>query len=382
MEDTVETKPTEKTKKEARFLGSDDIRSMINKSTGHKSAFDLSKENPADVPDWIPSGNRLLDSVICEGKLTGLPVGRITELAAEPSGGKSFLAVAFCKNAIQMGYEVVYFCSEPGGVEADFVQKVVGFDNLTHFTYVEVNFMEEIFATIETLLVNTNNRYLFVWDSYAATPSEAEAKGGFDPSSTFAIAPRVANLGLKKLMVPLAKRECTLLVLNQIRDNIGADKYKLMVEPYRIPGGKSMAHSYSLRLWLFANQAKGKAVVDENESKIGKTGRIFVKKSRYRTEGRECPMAFTWSGENPHLHNEELWLEALKDRSIILRNKITYKDGTSEKCPGENPAWTEWINDFSQPERRKKVEELIDQTFIYNYETIINIPKVAEDDDQ
>lgn len=368
-------------KEEKKFLPPDEIRKAINKKTGHKSAYDMSKENPALVKDWIPSGNRLLDSIMCDGMVAGIPVGRVIELAAEPGGGKSFLAVAYCHNAILKGYDVVYFCSEPGGVESDFLTKVLGTEALAKFTYVEVNFMEEVFETIETLLTNTNNKYLFVWDSYAATPAQAEATGGFDPSATFAIAPRVATLGLRKLMVPLAKRDSTLLVLNQIRDNIGADKYKLMYEPYRIPGGKGMAHTYSNRLWLFANNSKAKAVADEGGEKIGKTGKVVHKKSRHGTEGREAPIAFTWSGEHPHLHNEELWMDALKEKKILIWKPprwVLKLNGT--EIPIKLDDWQTLLKDL---DARKLIEKALDEAYVYNYQgaATIDTSKIVEADE-
>lgn len=383
MSEAEEVVSKTKNKKEEKFLPSEDVRKLINKQIGHKAAFDLSKDNPTEVKDWIPSGNRLLDAIMCDGMLAGIPVGRIVELAAEPSGGKSFLAVAYAKNAILKGYEVVYLCSEPGGVEADFLNKMLGESNLQKFTYVEVNFMEEVFQIIESLLSNTTNKYLFIWDSYAATPAKAEAEGGFDPSSSFAIAPRVATLGLRKLMVPLAKRDSTLLVLNQIRDNIGADKYKLMYEPYRIPGGKAMAHAYSNRLWLFANNSKSKAVADEDGEKIGKTGKIIHKKSRHGTEGREAPVAFTWSGDNPHLHNEELWLDALKDKKVIYWKNPNWL----MKCNGKEISIKpdDWDLYMKDSEMRKLIESVVDDTFIYNYKSdgpSSYLEKVVEDDDK
>lgn len=371
---------TEKKEKvEKKVLSPDEVRKAINKKTGHKSAFDMTKENPAEVKDWIPSGNRLLDSIMCDGMVAGIPVGRIIELAAEPGGGKSFLAVAYAKNALLKGYDVVYFCSEPGGVEADFLTKFIGVETLAKFTYVEVNFMEEVFETIESLLVNTNNKYLFVWDSYAATPAKAEADGGFDPSSTFAIAPRVATLGLRKLLVPLAKRESTLLVLNQIRDNIGADKYKLMYEPYRIPGGKGMAHAYSNRLWLFVNNSKAKSISDEGGEKIGKTGKVIHKKSRHGTEGREAPIAFTWSGDHPHLHNEELWMDALKERKVLFWKQprwVLRLNGA--EIPIKLDDWETLLKDV---EAKKLIMAALDEAYVYNYQSVTaEIPRVAEED--
>ena len=354
-----------KEKEASRQLDADEIKNIINKKAGHQTSFDLTKEDPTLVEEWIPTGSRLLDSIICEGVVGGIPAGSLVEIAGMPNSGKSFLAISICSNAIDLGYTVVYFDAE-GGVESNFLHKVLGIEKMKKFIYNQVSFLEEIFETIDNLLATTTQKFLFVLDSYAGCASKAETEGTFDPTSMFAINSRIASLGCKKLMMPLRKRGSTLIILNQVRDNIGANKYELAVTPFRVPGGLALAHAYSLRIWLFAFESKAKSLMDENSNKIGKIGRALIKKSRYRTEGRECPMQFVWSGENPRLVNEELWGEALKDRGIIYckgpNTYINFKTG-EEKIKKLD----DWMLQLAEPGFKQRVEALLDESLVYNY---------------
>ena len=59
----------------------DEMRRIINKKAGHEVAHSLSEDNPTQVKEWIPTGSRWLDSIICKGNLAGIPVGKIVEIA-------------------------------------------------------------------------------------------------------------------------------------------------------------------------------------------------------------------------------------------------------------------------------------------------------------
>ena len=52
------------------------VRSIINKKAGRTVAHTLTEDNPTEVRDWIPTGSRWLDSIICKGRLAGVPVGQ------------------------------------------------------------------------------------------------------------------------------------------------------------------------------------------------------------------------------------------------------------------------------------------------------------------
>ena len=62
-------------------------------------AHNLNEDSPTIVKDWIPTGSRWLDSIICRGQLAGIPVGKIAEIAGLESTGKSFLGAQVAANA-------------------------------------------------------------------------------------------------------------------------------------------------------------------------------------------------------------------------------------------------------------------------------------------
>ena len=81
--------------KKAKKLGRlnlKEMKSLINKKAGTQIAFSLSDDNPTDVKTWIPTGSRWLDSIICKGKLAGIPMGKVVEIAGQESTGKSYMA--------------------------------------------------------------------------------------------------------------------------------------------------------------------------------------------------------------------------------------------------------------------------------------------------
>ena len=89
-----------------------DHMTLVNKKAGRNVAHDLTGENPTEVKDWIPTGSRWLDSIICKGQLAGIPVGKVTEIAGLTSTGKSYMAAQIAATAQKQGKLVVYFDSE------------------------------------------------------------------------------------------------------------------------------------------------------------------------------------------------------------------------------------------------------------------------------
>ena len=64
-------------KQKAGKLSIADMRKIVNKKAGITVAHDLKGSNPTEVKEWIPTGSRWLDSIICKGKLAGIPVGKV-----------------------------------------------------------------------------------------------------------------------------------------------------------------------------------------------------------------------------------------------------------------------------------------------------------------
>jgi len=211
-------------KTKAGKLSIADMRNLINKKAGINVAHDLSAENPTEVKQWIPTGSRWLDSIVCRGKLAGIPVGKVVEIAGLESTGKSYMAALIAANAQKMDIDVIYFDSE-SAIDPSFLEKA-GCD-IDRVLYVQARSVEFVLETIEDLLGTNENQMLFIWDSLALTPSVSDVEGDFNPLSSMAVKPRILSKGMSKLTVPIANSKSTLLVLNQLKTNITIFKHGL-----------------------------------------------------------------------------------------------------------------------------------------------------------
>ena len=251
-------------KSKAGKLSIDQMRQLINKKAGIEVAHNLTEDNPTQVKDWIPTGSRWLDSIICRGQLAGIPVGKVVEIAGLEASGKSYMAAQIAANAQKMGIDVIYFDSE-SAIDPGFLEKAGC--NVENIIYVQASSVEFVLGAIEELLGNNENRMLFIWDSLALTPAVSDIEGDFNPLSSMAVKARILAKGMSKLTLPIADKQATFLVLNQLKTNITSGPMAhitAMTTPYMTPGGKAMHYSYSLRIWLTGRKAKSAFVLDDN----------------------------------------------------------------------------------------------------------------------
>jgi len=339
------------------------LRDIVNKKAGNEVAFNLTDDNPTDVSGWIPTGSRWLDSIICKGKMAGIPIGKVSEIAGLSASGKSYMAAQIAANAQKMDIDVVYFDSE-SALDSEFLANA-GCD-VKNILYVQATTVEFVLETIEELLGTAENRMLFIWDSLALTPALADLEGDFNPLSTMAQKPRILSKGMSKLVQPIANKHCTLLVLNQLKTNITSTPAEALVEPYFTPGGKALPYSYSVRIWLTGRKSKASYVIDDKGYRLGSEVKAKLKKSRFGTEGRECTFKILWGGENVAIQDEESWLEAIKSSSQFEQSgawfSLVYADGTKEKLQTAH-----WLDKLKNPKFKARVLELMDKELIQNF---------------
>lgn len=352
--------------KKAKKLGRlsvSEMRNLINKKAGMEVAFDLTKENPTQVKEWIPTGSRWLDSVICRGKLGGIPLGKIVEIAGLEGSGKSYMAAQIAANAQKMGIDVVYFDAE-SAIDPEFLASAgCDVDNLL---YLQPPSVEYVLETIEELLGSNENKMLFIWDSLALTPSVSDVQGDFNPQSSMAVKPRILAKGMSKLTVPIAASNSTFLVLNQLKTNITSNVAEAMTTPYVTPGGKAMHYAYSLRIWLTKRKAKASFIIDDNGFRVGSEVKVTLKKSRFGTEGRQCTFKILWGGD-VGIKDEESWLEAIKGSDSLKQSgawySLVYKSGKEEKFQA-----AKWLEKLKNKKFKDRVLEVMDQDIIMRFE--------------
>ena len=353
-----------KEKAKAGKLSMKDKLALINKRAGMEVAYNLKNDNPTEVTEWIPTGSRWLDSIVCRGKLAGVPVGRITEIAGMESSGKSYMAAQVAANAQKQGFSVVYFDSE-SAIDPSFLENAgCDIDNLI---YAQAASVEMVLETIEQLLTETDDKYLFVWDSLAFTPSNSDIEGDFNPQSSMAVKPRILSKGLSKLTVPIANSNSVLLVLNQLKTNITMNVAEAMTTPYFTPGGKALAYSYSLRIWLTKRKAKNAFIENDAGFRIGSEVKVKLEKSRFGTEGRNCTFQIVWGDKNPRILDRESWLQAVKSSDQIRSGgawyTLIYDDGGEQKFQG-----TKWLDFLEDEKFYNQILRLMDREVIQKFD--------------
>ena len=341
----------------------DEIRKILNKKVGRTVAHSLREENPTEVKEWIPTGSRWLDSIICKGRLAGIPVGKIVEIAGLEATGKSYMATQIAANAQKMGIDVVYFDSE-SAIDPSFLETAGC--NLDNLMYIQAESVEFVLETIEELL-STGNRWLFIWDSLALTPSISDIEGDFNPQSSMAVKPRILSKGMSKLTVPIANNKATLLVLNQLKTNITRMPAEAMVTPWVTPGGKAMHYAYSLRIWLTGRKAKAAYVTDENGFRIGSEVRAKLEKSRFGTQGRMCTFKILWDAATKvGIQDEESWFDAIQISESIKQSgawfSLVHEDGQEEKFQRKG-----WLEKLKNEKFRNRVLKIMDEDVIMNF---------------
>lgn len=344
-----------------------DMKKFINKKVGLDVAHDLREDNPTEVKEWIPTGSRWLDSIICRGKMGGIPVGKITELAGLSSSGKSFMACQIAAEAQKKGHSVVYFDAE-SAIDPKFLTNS-GIDVGDSFMYVQAVSVEKTLETIEGLMGQwPESQFFFIWDSIAATTSEKEMESDFNPQSTMAVKPRIFAKAFPKLTIPLANQQCTLLLINQLKTNIARSPAEAMVTPFIAPGGKAIEYFSSLRIWLTKRKAKASYVVDDSGLRIGSEVKVKVEKSRFGSEGRTCGFKILW-GDGVGIQDEESWLEAIRlsgsDRfKPGAWNRLISKSGKEFKFQR-----TQWLDRLKDNEFRQAVLDIMDEEIIGKFDS-------------
>jgi len=356
-----------KSKSKAGKISIDGLRSLINKTSGVECAHNLNQANPTEVKEWIPTGSRWLDSIICRGQLAGIPVGKFTEIAGLEATGKSFMAAQIAANAQKMGMNVVYMDSE-SAIDPGFLQRT-GCD-LENLIYVQAQSVEHVLETVEAVLDSGAERTLFIWDSLALTPTVSDVEGDFNPNSTMAVKARVLSKGMSKLTVPIANTQSAFLVLNQLKTNIPQGpnaRIIAMTTPYITPGGKSMHYVYSLRIWLTGRKAKAAFILDDSGFRIGSEVKVKLEKSRFGTAGRNCAFKILWGSEDIGVQDRESWLQAIKISDNLKQAgawySLVYPDGTEEKFQSAH-----WLDKLEDDKFRNRVFEIMDEEIIKKFD--------------
>jgi recombination protein RecA len=224
---------------------------MKDLTTKKSHKFDvslLSDENsPCVVSEWLSTGCLALDTIMGGG----LPYGRITEIYGDNSTGKSLIAAQLAAIAQQDGVIVVYADTE--SAVSIKIMEAVGVD-IKNLIYSSPDTIEEIFDLFQSSIESKasrskDTRMLIIWDSVAATSSDAEMVAEYGKSAMGRHAALISQ-AMRKFTRILAKEHVAALFLNQTREKIGV----MFGDNVTTFGGKAIGFHSSIRIQLKMGQ--------------------------------------------------------------------------------------------------------------------------------
>ena len=217
----------------------DDVRAVLqNLNKEFKKKYEIGSPDFGDEVDLsvelYSTGILSLDEALSGG----LPQGRITEFFGEQQSGKSLIAQICVADRQRQGKTCVWFDIEQSFSAEWATQLGVDVPALVYSSNVMA---EEVFDMISSY-ASTGKVDLIVVDSLAALMSqqELEAEMGARQYSPLA---GVLSRVLKKVNPILSKTGTSLLLINQVREDMGA-----MVPTWTTPGGQALKHFCSTRV--------------------------------------------------------------------------------------------------------------------------------------
>ena len=267
---------TKKTSYEAPTPASDKKKalqtalSQIDKNFGKGTVMRLGDRPEMNV-DAIPTGSLALDAALGIG---GVPKGRIIEIYGPESSGKTTLALHILAEAQKMGGEVAFVDAEHALDPVYAAALGVDIDNLL----VSQPDTGEQALEITDALVRSGAVDAVVVDSVAALVPKQEIEG--EMGDTFVgLQARLMSQALRKLAGTIAKTNCVVIFINQLRMKIGV----MYGNPETTTGGNALKFYSSVRLDVRRTEA-----IKEGGNVVGNKTRVKVVKNKVAPPFREA----------------------------------------------------------------------------------------------
>ncbi len=228
---TVEAASPASDKKKALQTAMD----QIEKAYGKGSVMRLG-ENQDTMVESIPTGSLALDLALGIG---GVPRGRIIEIYGPESSGKTTLALHIVAEAQKRGGEVAFIDAEHA-LDPTYA-RALGVD-IDSMLISQPDTGEQGLEICEAL-VRSGALDVVVVDSVAALVPRAEIEGDMGDSHVGLLA-RLMSQALRKLAGSIAKTNCIVIFINQLREKVGVT----YGNPEVTTGGRALKFYSSVRI--------------------------------------------------------------------------------------------------------------------------------------
>jgi len=230
--------------------------SQIEKAFGKGSVMKLGQRASVKV-DSISTGSLGIDLALGVG---GLPRGRVIEIFGPESSGKTTIALHAIAECQKAGGTCAFVDAEHA-LDPEYAQNLgINIDNLI---ISQPDTGEQALEITDTL-VRSGGVDIVVVDSVAALVPKAEIEGEMGDSH-MGLQARLMSQALRKLTGSIAKTNCIVIFINQIRMKIGV----MFGNPETTTGGNALKFYSSIRIEVRRiGSIKSKEEVVGNETRV------------------------------------------------------------------------------------------------------------------
>ncbi len=209
---------------------------QIEKQYGKGSVMKLGDTSSSMKVETVPSGSISLDIALGQG---GFPKGRIVEIYGPESSGKTTVALHAVAEVQKRG-GIAGFIDAEHALDPVYAKNIgVDIDNL----YISQPDNGEQALEIAETMVRSNAVDIVIVDSVAALVPKAEIDGDMGDSHV-GLQARLMSQALRKLTAVIAKSNCIVIFINQLREKVGI----MFGNPETTTGGRALKFYSSVRL--------------------------------------------------------------------------------------------------------------------------------------
>ncbi|THD74949.1 recombinase RecA [Thalassobius vesicularis] len=241
----------------------DSALAQIERQFGKGSIMKLGGENAVMEIEATSTGSLGLDIALGIG---GLPKGRIIEIYGPESSGKTTLTL-HCVAEEQKKGGICAFVDAEHALDPLYAKKLGV--NLDELLISQPDTGEQALEIVDTL-VRSGAVSMVVVDSVAALTPKSELEGDMGDSSV-GVQARLMSQAMRKLTGSIARSNCMVIFINQIRMKIGV----MFGSPETTSGGNALKFYSSVRLDI-----RRIGAVKDRDEVVGNATRVKVVKNK------------------------------------------------------------------------------------------------------
>lgn len=241
----------------------DSALAQIERQFGKGSIMKLGADNPVAEIEATSTGSLGLDIALGIG---GLPKGRIVEIYGPESSGKTTLTL-HCVAEEQKKGGVCAFVDAEHALDPQYARKLGV--NLDELLISQPDTGEQALEITDTL-VRSGAVSMVVVDSVAALTPKSELEGDMGDSNV-GVQARLMSQAMRKLTGSIARSNCMVIFINQIRMKIGV----MFGSPETTTGGNALKFYSSVRLDI-----RRIGAIKDRDEVVGNQTRVKVVKNK------------------------------------------------------------------------------------------------------